>query len=331
MNKGLFVIATIVVLLSGFFVYETMRPVASEKVSAFISIDESLDIMALEVYKDQLFVGSASGLYVLGGDKDNQRLTMYPLEKSISYIRSLMTDDQGRLWIGSAEGVIVLDRDGHEVYINKENGLLNDNRVNVIYETKNQCIWIGTWGGAVQFNSEFIVEKELTQQTGLLKDMVNAIYEDVNEGVFFASYNVRGGGVTYLNKESFRYFAEKELANINTTAMLEVDENTLWIGGGMLSEGGLSILKYIDGQWVADTILTKKDGLIGEKVRSLYMDDGTIYIGSEYDGIAVFLRNGDRIYYTQENGLNHNEVKCLKSFEGNLYFGTKQGLCFLKG
>jgi ligand-binding sensor domain-containing protein len=105
-------------------------------------------------------------------------------------------------------------------------------------------------------------------------------------------------------------------------AILEDEKGWLWFGTGFSSLGGASIY---DGQsW---RTITKEDGLAGEKVRSLFLDSASsLWVGSEYDGIALQEEGGWRIY-TPDDGLAGWEVKAmLQDSQDNLWLGTEGGL-----
>lgn len=58
-------------------------------------------------------------------------------------------------------------------------------------------------------------------------------------------------------------------------------------------------------------MLTSADGLAGEKVRSIFQDRvGTIWFGSEYDGLALLDSRGWQVLTTRD-GLSNPEVKAM--------------------
>ena len=93
-------------------------------------------------------------------------------------------------------------------------------------------------------------------------------------------------------------------------------------GAGFGSRGGAS--RFDGTTWIT---WQKRDGLAGEKVRSLLVDDdGAIWFGAEYDGAARW--NGNRWWYVgSSSGLAGNEVKAmLQDQHGNVWFGTEDGV-----
>jgi ligand-binding sensor domain-containing protein len=99
------------------------------------------------------------------------------------------------------------------------------------------------------------------------------------------------------------------------------------VATGFADLGGASLLR--DGAWRQ---LTEEDGLAGAKARSVFEDrDGRVWVGSEYDGIAVF--DGDRRrVLTPRDGLSGWEVKEMVQDESGVYWlGTEDGLTRIEG
>jgi ligand-binding sensor domain-containing protein len=99
-------------------------------------------------------------------------------------------------------------------------------------------------------------------------------------------------------------------------------EGAIWIATGFGGSGGAN--KIENGQW---SMLTEKDGLAGEKVRSLFEDrEGNMWFGSEYDGVAVHSREGWKVL-TPEEGLAGWEVlEIIQDSDGALWIATEDGI-----
>jgi len=114
-------------------------------------------------------------------------------------------------------------------------------------------------------------------------------------------------------------------SNINAVILLK--NNDVFAGGGLYTKGGGTIFSFINNEWTATSKLEKKDGLAGAKIRSLLEDSKKrLWIGSEYEGLAV-LDNGENTILTTGNGLSNNEVKSIKEDRaGAIWAGTRKGL-----
>jgi ligand-binding sensor domain-containing protein len=73
--------------------------------------------------------------------------------------------------------------------------------------------------------------------------------------------------------------------------------------------------------------VTRQDGLAGEVLRSVFQDEGgRMWLGSEYDGLAVQSGAGWHIV-TPRSGLAGWEVKTmLQDPDGTYWLGTENGL-----
>lgn len=320
------IILAVIFITKGFSDQNAPDPAATEVdlKKTFIAVDKQLDIMSLGIHQDSLYAGTPDGLFIVTGDFPYFRLEPVPLKNKLTYIRAICSI-QGKLWIGGLEGLVQVDQDGSELLQSKASGALPDNRVNTIYPAPGGDVWVGTWGGAVCFSEKGKLPF-VTMKTGLIKDMVNVILKDAAGTVWFASYNVREGGISRFQDGVFTHYTmETGLVNINTTSALFIDEDTLWFGSGMYEAGGITVFDVAESQPVKTYAM--EDGFAGNKVRSLYITGNTLWIGSEYDGIAVW--NDQKRIYTIDDGLTDNEVKCFLEWDGLVFLGTKAGLCYL--
>jgi ligand-binding sensor domain-containing protein len=102
---------------------------------------------------------------------------------------------------------------------------------------------------------------------------------------------------------------------------------TVWAGTGLYDRGGAVRFQPEGESWSIARVLTAKDGLAGEKVRSIFQDgDGVMWFGSEYDGVARWDGTGWRVF-TEADGLAAAEVKTmLQDADGSLWLGTVDGV-----
>jgi len=283
----------------------------------FTTLLKDQDICTLALQDDILWAGGASGLF-----KVDTATMLTEKVGDYQFIRALLVTQDG-LWIGHEDGLTCMD--AQTVTYTKEEGL-PDNRVNALLQDSSGRIWAGTWGGAIMLeNGQMTV---YTTQDGLLDNMVNVLSEDGYGGVWFGSYVAPRGGISILNSGSWQYFTTADdLLHANINAIIVLQDGRILAGGGLYNKGGGTYFRRDGEKWQRDSFLTKEDGLAGEKLRSLYEDrQGNLWVGSEYDGLAV--RSSDKtIILTTQNGLSNNEVKVIKEDEdGTMWIGTRKGL-----
>ena len=149
----------------------------------------------------------------------------------------------------------------------------------------------------------------ITSSDGLLTDMVNTMFQDSTGGMWFGSYVAPQGGISYLKDGKWQLFStDNGLPHNDITSLIEDDSGNIWAGTGFLYRGGAVKFVSTENGWVIQQVLTKSDGLAGDKVRSIFQDkDGVMWFGSEYDGLARW-QNGRWRVLTEKDGLPHYEV-----------------------
>lgn len=287
------------------------------------------DVMDMAFLGNTVFAGGRDGIYIIKKTDGHYDVQTLDLANKATYVRALLVVDN-KLWIGFDKGLVIYDIEKEtEKLMNKDTSPLPDDRVNALYQDSAGRIWIGTWEGAACIdNSKW---RYITQDDGLLSNMVNVIAEDTNGGMWFGSYAVRKGGVSCLCNGKWQYFSiDNGLANNNITDIICSSENNVLIGTGFYDKGGLSFFDYIKDKWQLKKIMHPSDGLAGEKTRSLFQDrNGTLYIGSEYSGLTI-IKDGNIQILTENDGLSHNEIKTInRDGSGNIWLGTRHGITIL--
>ncbi len=155
------------------------------------------DVDALTLNSNNLWAGGKDGVMLL--DLHNgKRFESVICDQKIEYVRGLLVDDDGTLWIGHNNGLSRQDAGGCFTLTEKDG--LPDSRVNSILRDGTGRLLVGTWGGvAVMMNWNWDV---IDKNDGLLVDMVNVIMEDKQGGLWFGSAVAPQGGISILYKES---------------------------------------------------------------------------------------------------------------------------------
>lgn len=246
---------------------------------------------------------------------------------NLAYVRALVLDDENRMFIGSQDGLVIYE-DGDARVVTVKDGL-PDNRVNCMMKDKQGAIWVGTWGGAAVYREGSW--RALKTGDGLHNNMVNALFQDSSGGMWFGAYAVRDGGISCLKDGNWYYFnLSNGLPNDNVTGFFEDASGGIWCGTGFLDKGGACRMAYRNGKPVMEKIMTKTDGLAGEKVRSIFGDiTGNIWFCSEYDGAALF-KNGRLLTLNVKDGLSDPEIKAgITDSEGNLWLAARKGITYI--
>ena len=152
-------------------------------------------------------------------------------------IRYICTDSTGRLWIGTLEGINILDIATHKITILKHDSTntnsLSGNIVRFIFQDSHGAMWIGTSNGLNRFDRDterFIAYKhDAGNPNSLSNNIVWAIHEDREESIWIGTY---GGGLNRFDRENevFEHFTKPDELPDNTIyGILEDDDGNLWL------------------------------------------------------------------------------------------------------
>ncbi|KUG03381.1 ggdef family protein [hydrocarbon metagenome] len=319
-------IATILILLSTLLAlawWGLKDQIPARRAEGWTTINPPHEISALAVAGDIIWAGGRDGVYTIDR-RQKKMLSRLESEPQLAYVKALLVDQNGDLWIGYEKGLICYN--GREfLYYGTKDGLPHEN-VNALLLDDKGRLWVGTWGGAACWTGE--KWQVYNQASGLAHDAVNVLFQDCYGSMWFGSYAAPEGGLTHYDGQQFtRFNSDNVLPHNNICSIYQDSANDLWVGTGFYTRGGAVRFSFENGKPVFKEEWTKKNGLAGEKVRSIFQDrSGVYWFGSEYDGVARWDGASIKIY-TKKNGMSSNEVKVwLEDQEGNLWMGTDDGI-----
>lgn len=281
------------------------------------------NVMALEIHGDVIWVGGRDGVFEI--DRKNRCLIRkLEVDQSLNYVKDLLIDQSGKIWIAHSRGLSVYD--GIELITFTEKEGLPDNRVNSLLIDDEGRLWIGTCrGAAVRKDNEWY---KIDKSSGLIDNMVNVIYQDSYGGIWFGSHVAPRGGITLIMGEYWRYFStDNNIPHNNITSFFEESPGKMWTGTGFLDKGGAVLFSFSENDWRIERILTTKDGLVGNRVRYIFKDSyGGLWFTSEYNGVTRF-HNGKSSVFNKYSGFSHDEITSIVEDEDKtLWFGTFDGI-----
>jgi signal transduction histidine kinase/ligand-binding sensor domain-containing protein/CheY-like chemotaxis protein/AraC-like DNA-binding protein len=153
---------------------------------------------------------------------------------SSKYIRSLMYDDSGYLWIGNlGSGLDRMDlKTGRITHYSKEgneNFSLRDNNINSIRKSSDGSIWIGTWDGISRLSPDNGEISNFSLKEGLPDKNVADIQQDNYGSIWAATFK----GIIKLNTDNSNNF---RLISFNTQNGLQ--SNKFNINASLKSKNG---------------------------------------------------------------------------------------------
>lgn len=205
------------------------------------------------------------------------------------YVRCLLHDDAGNIWIGTNKGLNVLTKGGnikHYKYIKNNPNSLSCDKPRIIYQDSKKNIWIGSEIGLSRYNpvkdnfDKFFIHKQDTQ-------VVN---------------------------------------NNRIWALAESSDGHLWVGtcGEGLYKLNLITFKFEDYYYS----LNSDNSCLNEIVRCIYEDKNqNVWLATSYGLARINPKTKDVKCYYEDNGLPNNLVYgILPDNSGNLWLSTNYGI-----
>lgn len=237
-----------------------------------------------------IWIGTRNGLNEV--DKSTMKIRKYTVDDGLvsNKIESLFIDSKGYLWIGTVDGINILNTENKEIInitnLLKEHGL-EDTYIKSIYETKDGKYLIGTF---------------------ILGELIKL--DPTNKTIKIFNYH----GVKDQGNRSEIY---------SIRSIVEDDSNNLWIGTNY------GLVKFdLDKQKVMT--YTEKDGLSNNTVYGILLDEQNNPWVSTNNGISKLnVKTNKFRYLSSIDGLQSNEFNLnayYKSQSGEFLFGGVNGL-----
>jgi len=290
-----------VVLIGGIFVLVNedsasgflVRPVPSDPLPAGVTQllkgHEFSSLAVLETPQGPvIFAGGIQGLFQV----DPETLETSGITdqgEAFRSVRSLLVRD-GQLWIGHERGVSVLEHGVISRRITAADGLVDERVLDLLFVDA-QTLYVATYSGLGIVRGPSVRWISGDEGENILPgESIKVLFQDSKKGIWMGAYNARGGGVL-VEQEGQRQFISLEdgLVHNSITSIAQLPDGRIAVGGGVYTEGGVSLLRSVSGQWQVERNLLRADGLAGDKVRHIFVDrSGRVWFCSEYDGIAYF-------------------------------------------
>ncbi len=248
-------------------------------------------------------------------------------------VKSIYVDQKNNIWIGLFEG-------GLELFNPQTGGFkhfrpnssdphaLNHGYISAIDGDKDGNIWIGTSTKGVNIlnpqTNVFSHINTTTKSKTLNSDYIKDILIDSKGNVWVGT--VQGINLLRKGAPSFVYFTKGESGLIsNYINCIEEDQKgNIWIGA---HKGGLSVYDAKKGQFKN---YTKANGLISDNIVGINFDlENNVWISTDNGLSMLNVQKQTFKNFDINDGLPSNEFSLnssLRDSEGNLYFGTYNGL-----
>ncbi|MBL4560716.1 MAG: response regulator [Labilibaculum sp.] len=236
---------------------------------------------------------------------------------------SVVQDQKGFIWIGTANGVCRYD--GFTTIVFKNDGSPNSLPTNNISSLliDDDTLWVGTWKGLCKINTKTLEIKRVNLGSDIT---IRCLYKSINNRIWIGTSN----GLLVYNKElnKFDFFNDinSELSHSTIRCFYETKDGSLWIGTYN------QLNRFKNGKFKAFNLKGDykpylKNNLILDICPFSETNDSILYIGTE-TGLAVFNTNSFKheLYNSSNTSISNEVVKCIHTDEDKLWLGTDFGL-----
>ncbi len=231
------------------------------------------------------------------------------------YIQALFQDREGSLWIGADGGGLNRLRDAPFATIGKPEGLIHEN-IEMLFADSKENVWVGALDHSLySIDAGRSRNPAAAPVSNAPVGKYTCAAEDGSGNIFFS-------GTAILTHDG-RMKKDTMFGNPNLLVTQVDRRNVFWAGGQ-----GEGLYRFENG---VREHFEMSDGLVGNDVRSLLVDDQNIlYVGTQ-EGLSVFDGKSFR-NYTTKDGLPNDWIRSMyMDAEGSLWLATDGGLGRLKG
>lgn len=250
---------------------------------------------------------------------------------SSNVVNDAFEDNEGRVWIGTYEGLDLLLEDDWKFFrYNRQNTDLPSDVVNSIYQTQEGKYWIGTFYGLAS-GTPTLFPKTDTLYGGLSSDSVNAFTETADGSLWVGTDD----GLNRLRPsgKTFEWINESTVPSISSPDVmcLLATGNTLWIG---TYNGGLNRLDILTNKTRAFIHSNQDPSSIGANgvTSLLHTIDGQLLVGTFGGGLSIYNEAKENFYTLKSipgdsTSLSNDKVIALfQDSLGMIWVGTERGL-----
>jgi ligand-binding sensor domain-containing protein/signal transduction histidine kinase/DNA-binding response OmpR family regulator len=313
------------------------------------SIPSNIINVIFEDRNHNLWIGTNGGLSLF--EKNTKKFITFvhhpndPSSLSSNIVRNIIQDREGVIWVGIQSGGIskfrlssaMLKNPNRAIFQNiyesdDETGL-SYSTVQVLYEDKDNNIWIGTYKGGINFISGtpdqfFVINQSKNNKPGLSYHKLWGICDD-NQGNIWIGTD--GGGIDEYNPslgiiKVFKH-SDKNPRSLSDNAILSAlkdKKGNLWFG---TYSGGLNQYDPKTGGFTHyENILGDSTSLPNNDVRVIYEDaQHNLWVGTNGGGLSLLYPNNHTFNNSimQKWGLTGSSVRAMiQDKAGNYWIGT---------
>ena len=231
-----------------------------------------------------------------------------------NWIRSLLTDSEGRIWVGTNKGLSVtnVQREKVAIYRAAKNNVFNNYILSFTEESDNKY-WIGTQEGLYIFDNKRAYSFPELQSDTVYDTLItsNYLWAATRSGLY--KINIKNHEVTQHYSSENSPFGEAFIYKL-----LRIGDS-IWLG----TTAGLHQLNLESNQWKS---WYKKDGLGDSEIYTLYSHHNKLWIGTA-KGLSVLdlHLNSFKNYSQQNSSLESHWIFNIHHLEGDRFLVASDG------
>jgi len=266
------------------------------------------------------WIATNEGLYHFAGDKCYQYATEQGLKSIL--IRKIIQDENGRLWMGTSMGVIIMDtKSGLIKTISKDEGLGQNDVTSILIVNKDE-VWVGTYDGGIDIINETKSSiKHLTYRHKISENYVNYMMKD-SKGRIWVGTTSGGVDIIDIDKNWIRHCKYSTGLNDNAVySLFESEPGVIWISSG-------EFVNIMDMNLGKMSLLNTDPGINMAYVNAYFKDNkGYVWLASNKGLSIVDLKNSRYKNIISNNGLVNKTFLSIKKNKNNkIWIGTNEGI-----
>jgi signal transduction histidine kinase/ligand-binding sensor domain-containing protein/CheY-like chemotaxis protein/HPt (histidine-containing phosphotransfer) domain-containing protein len=258
----------------------------------------------------QIWLGAYNG-QVFRFNYDSGQYSLMSAESGRNTINGFYQDRSNRVWICSDNGIGYFEDDVLHLV---DGGLINNSFENMIEDYEGNYWFSSSRSGVLLLAKASL--KNVFFAYNLPEMTVNASAEYHGQ-LFLGADN----GLMVIDDHGLPIETDltRKLRNTRLRSLVVDDDDNLWIA----TYSNFGIIRYKDGQWVS---ITTKDGLISERVRSIWPRHGGGVIATTSNGLSIIKDDMVTKSYTIVDGLTMPVIlNVIEMDDGVLYAGSDGG------
>ncbi|MDN3595520.1 two-component regulator propeller domain-containing protein [Zunongwangia endophytica] len=306
---------------------ELNKKLSSKEISSIIQRD------------NKLFVGTFDhGLNLIDLDNNTVESNVY----NIGAINNLYKDSADNIWIGTRDGLKLINTNNEIIHINKANDPkkgLSDNDILCFQEDEYGYMWIGTRNGGLNLlkidsardNQNFEIEWYLPSEddNSINNRTVSSLFLDSDKNMWIGTstgINLAQTSGELIQFRKHKNSTSQSLSHDRVGALAISKSNGLWIG---TDGGGLDYFDPDNQRFKHFSKNSSKNSLSSNYILSLLEDSQKrLWIGTFRGGINLF-ENGQFQNYLQGFPADGSDVRVIFEDRNNrIWVGTNRGGLF---